>query len=363
MKSIIFITLLTGAVYNALSQTHISGKVVNSENNPFSFSTVYWKGTQTGVVTDEEGYYAIKKTGQSDTLTFSLIGYKTQNVNVPASAKTINVMMIEDVGQLDEVTVARRRKNEVISKLEERKIETLTTAPLESLPCCHLAASFENTLSVDKTYTDAVSGTEEIKMPGLAGLYSQILSKEVAIARGLISISGLHIPGAFLSSISISQGVGSVISGYEGITGQIQMFLKQPGNVESIFVNLYGNSFGAVDMDMYRGIQLSEKWNTMILLHGSSHFWKFDDNKDGFIDALTGIARNITQTFKYANKGEYRHQLGYRINCKDAYSRQMGFDKKLIACWDTDSAKLLFKKLEECSFADNYQAQILGAKI
>ncbi len=322
---IILSILFIGLTFNIMSQTHISGMVTDDRNNPLSFLSVHWKGTTTGVTTNSDGFYTITKTNNSDTLSFSFIGFNHQNIYVADDTQTINITMIPDIKQLDEAVIIERSKSEIISKSQSRKTEKLTTSSLERLPCCHLAASFENTLSVDKTYTDAVTGTEEIKMLGLAGVYSLILSEEVPIARGLSSSFGLHIPGAFLRSISISQGVGSVISGYEGITGQIQMFLKQPENTERFFVNLYGSSFGTADINLFSGWQLSEKWSTMLMLHGSSHYWKFDNNKDGFIDSPIGTGGNITQTFKFNNDGKYRHQFGYRLNYKNAYSGQMNF--------------------------------------
>jgi hypothetical protein len=311
----------------AFSQEEIKGNIVDNNNSPLPFVNIYWDGTNIGTISDEKGDFEIIQTKKSKTLVISSVGYVTKKLNIQSVKIILKIILEEDITNIDEIVVSARMKSEVISKLSSRKIEKLTTASLEKLPCCHLAASFENTLSVDKTFTDAVTGTEEIKMLGLAGSYSQILSEEVPIARGLSSSLGLSVPGAYLHSISISKGIGSVISGYEGITGQIQMFLKQPENSEKFYLNLYGSSNGATDINMYKGFEISEKWNTMLLVHASSHFLDNDKNKDGFKDSPTGVSGNLTQTFKYDNKGRYRHQFGYRAMYQESLSGQMEFDE------------------------------------
>ncbi|MEZ5196576.1 MAG: hypothetical protein R2764_09290 [Bacteroidales bacterium] len=66
-------------------------------------------------------------------------------------------------------------------------------------------------------------------MLGLAGIYSQILTENQASIRILASTYGLnYVPGPWLKSISISKGTSSVVQGYESITGQINIDLKEP---------------------------------------------------------------------------------------------------------------------------------------
>jgi len=326
LKLFLFITLYS--TISVLAQEKIEGKIIDAAGNQIPFVNISWDKTSFGTVSDKFGIFSIYKTSKSSTLVISSIGYKTQKIEIGKSLHELIFTLNKSTEDLDEVVVSARMKSEIISKINIRKIEKLTKASLEKLPCCHLAASFENTLSVDKTYTDALTGTEEIKMLGLAGVYSQILSEEVPIARGLSAKLGLSVPGAYLNSISISKGIASVISGYEGITGQIQMFLKQPENSERFFLNLYGNSFGASDVNMYKSFEISDKWNSMLLLHASSHFIDIDKNNDDFKDSPTGLTGNITQTFKYENKGKYRHQFAYKYMYKESKSGQMNFDEK-----------------------------------
>lgn len=317
------LALWTNKIY---AQDRVTGRVIDKDLQALEYVNIYWEGTSLGTTSKKGGYFEIEKSSDSDRLVLSFLGFQIKTLWVKQN-EIGDVILENKSNALDDVMVGSRRESEIISKISTLKTEKLTTAALEKLPCCHLAASFENTLSVDKTYPDAVTGTEEIRMLGLAGVYTQILSEEVPVGRGLSSSLGLHIPGAYLKSVSISQGVGSVISGYEGITGQIQMFLKQAENSDRFFLNLYANSFNSKDINVLKSIKFSEKWNSMLFLHASSHDGKFDHNSDSFMDMPTGITGNLTQTFKYDKPGVYRHQLGYRLTYNESNGGQMDFDK------------------------------------
>lgn len=329
----IILTILLSAnlVKAQAADTNIKGIVTDNKNQPIPFVNIIWKNNPgVGTITDQDGSFTIPLTNQRDSLQAITLGYQTQTLKIDPQAEIQIIILTPEDKQLNDVSVVARRKSEIISKKSSLKVEKLTTASLEQLPCCHLAASFENTLSVDKSYPDAVTGTEEIRMLGLAGVYTQVLSEELPLARGLSSSFGLYVPGAFLESINISKGIGSVTSGYEGITGQIQLFLKQPENTDRFFLNLYSNSNGASDINLYKGFEMGKKkrWNTILFIHGSSHFGRHDKNKDGFLDIPTGEGYHIAQTIKYTNPGLYRHQLGYRLMYKENQGGQTGFNPK-----------------------------------
>ena len=95
--------------------------------------------------------------------------------------------------------------------------------------CCNLSESFETNPSVDVSFADAVTGTRQIQMLGLAGKYSLISRENMPNVRGLISNYGLtYTPGVWIQSIQVTKGIGSVANGYESITGQINVELHKP---------------------------------------------------------------------------------------------------------------------------------------
>lgn len=68
-----------------------------------------------------------------------------------------------------------------------------------------------------------------IELLGLAGKYVQITRESMPYIRGLASIYGMAFtPGPWIESIQMIKGTGSVVNGFESMTGQINLeFLSQ----------------------------------------------------------------------------------------------------------------------------------------
>ncbi|PJF33476.1 MAG: TonB-dependent receptor, partial [Phototrophicales bacterium] len=139
--------------------------------------------------------------------------------------------------------------------------------------------------SVDVSFTDAITGSKQIRMLGLDGIYTQIMSETMPSVRGLAIRSGLRfVPGTWITSIDVSKGAGSVVNGYESITGEINVELIKPEHDERWFGNLYVNGAGRTELNLHTAQKVSEKWSTALLLHGSMLNDAPDRNKDGFRD-------------------------------------------------------------------------------
>lgn len=102
-----FVFALTGGsslLANTLQDKNITGVVTSAtDNSPLIGVSVQIKGTSTGNITDLDGKYSVTaRVGQ--TLVFSYIGFKTQEIKV-SNNSVINVVLEEDNEILDEVVV------------------------------------------------------------------------------------------------------------------------------------------------------------------------------------------------------------------------------------------------------------------
>jgi TonB-linked SusC/RagA family outer membrane protein len=110
----------------------VSGTVTDENGEPIPGATVSVQGTTTGTVTDLEGDYSISVPEES-TLTFSFIGYETQNIEV-GDQSVINVTLIEDMASLDEVVVigyGTQKKSDLTGSvvrvsMEDRELQATT---------------------------------------------------------------------------------------------------------------------------------------------------------------------------------------------------------------------------------------------
>jgi outer membrane receptor for ferrienterochelin and colicins len=246
-------------------------------------ASVYWKGTNIGTSTDIQGIFRLETTTLTDTLAVSFVGYGV--AYVAYEGQKMLEIILNPGKELGEAVVEAERENVSISLIDPLNAQRISSGELKRDACCNLSESFESNASVDAAFTDAVTGTRQIKMLGLDGKYSQILKDNIPNVRGLGVIYGLgYIPGPWINEIFISKGAGSVTSGYESITGEINVAMKNPENSEKFHLNMYANQGGRLEMNVHTRQKVSETWGTTVMLHSEWNNQRMDNNGDGFLD-------------------------------------------------------------------------------
>ena len=122
---------------------------------------------------------------------------------------------------LDEVSI-ERDPGVIISSKSILSQELISEVELRKAACCDLSESFETNASISASFTDAVTGTRQIKLLGLEGPYALYTRGNLQTMGGLSSVLGLAlIPGAWIQSIQLTKGPGSVVNGAGAMSGQI----------------------------------------------------------------------------------------------------------------------------------------------
>ncbi len=314
-RSALTFLLIIVTVYPVISQVHLSG-VVAEENDkgevvPLYGVNVFWMGTTIGTTTDEHGVFKILDDHSNHKLVISYVGYENDTIIIENHEDLM--VVLKNAKVMDKVEIVYRKKATSLSFMDPRHTEVLNEKELFKAACCNLSESFETNASVDASFSDAVSGTRQIQMLGLAGIYSQITNEQLPTNRGLATVYGLtYTPGAWLDNISISKGTGSVVQGYESITGQINTELRKPDGEEKFYFNAYGNQGGRLEANVDYKIRLNEKWTTSLLLHGKTLQQKNDVNNDGFLDMPLNETFVGMNRWKYEGVGGLRSQFGVK---------------------------------------------------
>ena len=104
-KLVTFLLLcLVGVSSSAFGQSRITGKVVDSKDQPVIGATITVIGTNLGVTTDREGNFTMNNVPEGGTLQASFIGYET--ISLPINGRTtFNIVLNENVQQIDELIV------------------------------------------------------------------------------------------------------------------------------------------------------------------------------------------------------------------------------------------------------------------
>ncbi len=217
----ILILIISIAALSAEAQT-VRGMVGNrAEHEPLIGATIQELGTQNGVITDVNGEFSLKLENRGAKLVVSYSGFIADTVDVDLSGM-MHIMLEENASELDEVVV--QASSTFLDDRESKHIEVITEAELTKAACCNLSESFETNASVDVSFTDAVSGAKTIRMLGLDGRYVQFNRENIPNVRGLAGRYGLtYTPGTWVQSIDVGKGAGTVVNGFESMTGQINV--------------------------------------------------------------------------------------------------------------------------------------------
>lgn len=100
--------LLMGMENRLLAQeTIVVGQVFNqADKSPVPDVNVYFKNTNKGTTTNDEGYFMIRYLGNEDVLVFSSVGFKRKEIKIkPGTAVGLEVLMREESTLLQEVFV------------------------------------------------------------------------------------------------------------------------------------------------------------------------------------------------------------------------------------------------------------------
>lgn len=297
------------------SSKFVAGRILGIGRDgeiPLIGANVTWLGTGKGTITDLDGAFLIEQHDKDILLAVSYIGYTSDTIKVTED-KDLDIFLSDGVF-LDEVKISFREKTSAISFIKTINSENISKNELRKAACCNLSESFETNPSIDVSFSDAITGTRQIQMLGLAGPYVQITRELIPEIRVLASSYGLSFtPGAWIESIQLNKGAGSVMNGFESITGQINVELKKPKGDETFHFNAYANEGARIELNANYSKQLSENISTAFLVHGKQMEHGSDRNNDGFTDMPLEKDFIFANRWKWFAKNGWEGQFGAKV--------------------------------------------------
>ena len=311
----IWLLLLTVIFYtNIFSQNQqtIQIKITDKKTKELLFgANIQWLNVTIGATTNEYGLAALEIIDSlPNKIIVSYIGYNNDTILV-AKHTDLNIELTPEI-QLAEVKIKGKKQSNFISSINPIKTEKIESGELKKAACCNLSESFQTNASADVNFSDAVTGAKEIKLLGLSGLYVQNLLEGVPFMRGLTTTFGLdHIPAPWMKSISVSKGVPSVKSSYEGITGSMNVEFKSSFNdTTRLFFDMFGNQNGRIETNLLINHKINPKLGMMIMANGAFVPIKQDMNHDGFLDQPLMKQYNLLNRWNYhADKVEGQYMV------------------------------------------------------
>lgn len=292
MKKIITILFLLVVVLSSQAQT-LKGKVFGQSGTPdksgqaekeiLPMASAHWLGTTIGVSANKNGVFEIKTDSITDKrLVISFVGYESDTIKI--TNQTYITVTLKGTKTLGEVIITTDRPDIFIPSMQPIKTEIITQKELTKGACCDLAGCFNTSASVQPTVTNIVTNAQELRIMGLSGIYNQILIDGMPLIQGLSYTYGISsIPGTLVDNIYVSKGANSVLQGYESMSGQINVELKEPDKTEKFLLNLYMNSFLEKQFNANFSYRW-KKWSNLTAVQTIQPANKFDRDDDNFLD-------------------------------------------------------------------------------
>ena len=120
LKRILFtLTIVLTTIIASAQDIVVVGQVLSAENSqPLEAASVWFKGTNIGCTTNEEGFFMLRSAEPQRTLIASVIGYKQRQIKLDyGKDQMIRIYLREDISLLDEV-IAMPKQDEAILLLK-----------------------------------------------------------------------------------------------------------------------------------------------------------------------------------------------------------------------------------------------------
>ncbi len=205
--------LLAGITLVQAQTVRITGTVTSSEDGmPMPGVSVVVKGTTIGATTDVDGKYDLAVPANAQTLTFSFVGYETQDIAV-AGRSVIDVVMKPESKQIEEVIVVAY--GVVKAQAKTGSVSTVKGEAIADAP----------TTSVDKILAGKLAGVQITSSSGQPGANMNIR------IRGISSINAGNEPLWVVDGIPVMTGDQTYFTNTGNAIASIN-----PNDIESITV-------------------------------------------------------------------------------------------------------------------------------
>ena len=129
MKKKILLFLLFLIYQLGISQTKVSGYVIDQYNDPVAFANIIFKNSTTGTITDENGKFYLESSKTWPNLVISFLGYETLDLKLEGKVNyDLKLVLKESAAQLNTILIAtgkQSKKNnpavDILKKIWQRK--------------------------------------------------------------------------------------------------------------------------------------------------------------------------------------------------------------------------------------------------
>jgi TonB-dependent starch-binding outer membrane protein SusC len=345
----------------AYGQSQVSGTVTDQENQPLPGVNVLVKGSTQGATTNANGKYQVEVPNSSAILTFSFIGFTSEERAV-GNQTVLDVKMQEDIQSLQEVVVVGYgtvKKSDLTGSVSSIKADAFKDMPLTSVDQALQARA----PGVNVTQSSsAPGGGLSVRVRGANSLISG--SEPLYVIDGLpiypdnsaFGTNGNRQAGNAMASLNpneieslevLKDASATSIYGSRGANGVVLITTKRGKEGPSVVTmeSSFSTQSIARDVDMLKAADFGRYLNTLDISQGGSPRYTEDQinafgNGTDWMDAIlrTGSIWNNQLTVsggnsdsRFAVMGNYMDNQGIVINTNfKRYGLRLNLDNDLF---------------------------------
>ena len=319
--SMLFMSAFCQSVFAQTSRT-VRGAVYDSQNDALIGVSVLLKNTTNGTMTDINGEFSLDIPAGAQTLVFTYLGMKTQEIPV-TNQTSLSVVMQEEASALGEIVVigyGTQRREAVTGS-----VATMSGDIMRDVASTGVSQALQGRIAgVEMTQTNSKPGAEmQIRIRGTRSLSAD--------NNPLIVLDGIPFPGSLndidpnsIKSLDILKDASATaIYGSRGANGVILITTNRgTAGHKSLTYSGYFGVKSAIQYDMMNGeeyARLRDVANNAGL--GNPQWNKVDSEEDGVstnwqdLFFKTGMVTNHDVSFtKGTEDGNYSFGMGYYLD-------------------------------------------------
>jgi TonB-dependent starch-binding outer membrane protein SusC len=297
-----------------LQQKTITGRIVDSKNNPFAGVAIVEKGTTNGVNSGPDGKFSITVASSSATLSFSFVGYETQLI-VVGNQNTIEVTLLESMTGLNEVIVigyGTARKRDVTGS-----VASVNAVALQEVQTSNMISGLKGRAAgIDIVSNNTLPGSSgQIRIRGNRQMATTSSASD-AVDAPLLVVDGIPFGGSItdistndIESIDILKDASATaIYGSRGAGGVILVTTKRGKSGKAVFNYsvYYGISNAIAFYDVFNGPEYAAYKDEAKAGNGGSTTYGLSTAEQ---DGLTNGTSTDWQDLIYRQGSTIEHQL------------------------------------------------------
>ncbi len=329
-RTFFIVTFLIGVIFQASAQVEISGNITDENKETLAGVNVVVKGKVIGTITDIEGNFKfIVQSPPPFTLSISMIGFETQELEVTESKANFTIILVEDITTLGEVIVRSASRMDENIMQSPVSIEKMGILDIRNTASDDYYKSLANLKGVEMTQSSI-----NFQIINARGFGSTGNTRFVQLTDGMdtqapalnFPIGNLNGPSSLdVESVEMIPGAASALYGPNAFNGILLVTSKSPFEYQglSASVKLGANHFGSEPslgepdspQPMYEGsLRYAKAFNNKFAFKiGLSYMQAEDWNANNFSDKNDAFKGNLTTNPSYNGVNLYGDDGGINL--------------------------------------------------